>query len=113
MILLRRFSRFYDRASLLNRKGGQVLATATSRKLVRLSNASSGVELATLETPERLVLSWLAFSPDATQLAIALANGPIQVWDLRQVRAQLASMNLDWDMPPHPQITAPLARTGK
>src|SRR5262249_31160355 len=34
-------------------------------------------------------------------------NHIIQVWDLRQIRQQLAAMGLDWDLPPYP----PAAKT--
>jgi WD40 repeat protein len=79
----------------------RMLAVATSRTTVRLVNAESGRELATLQAPEPLLISWIAFSPDGTQLAVAIEAGPIQVWDLRSIRRQLASMNLDWEMPPY------------
>jgi WD40 repeat protein len=87
----------------------QVLAVAISRTTVRLVEATSGRELAMLEAPERLVINWIAFNLDGTQLAVALATGPIQIWDLRLIRQQLASMNLDWDLPPYPlaQATQP------
>jgi WD40 repeat protein len=81
----------------------RMLAVGISRTAVRLVEASSGRELATLEAPEQRVISWLAFSPDGTQLAVALATGPIQLWDLRLIRQQLVSMNLDWEMPPYPR----------
>ena len=81
----------------------QMLAAAISRTAVRLVETASGRELATLEAPEQLVISWIAFNADGTQLAVALATGPIQLWDLRLIRQQLASMNLDWEMPPYPR----------
>ena len=81
----------------------QMLAVGISRTAVRLVETASGRELATLEAPERLVISWIAFNPDGAQLAVALATGPIQLWDLRLIRQQLASMNLDWEMPPYPR----------
>jgi WD40 repeat protein len=80
-----------------------MLAVGISRTAVQLVEASSGRELATLEAPEQLVINWIAFNPDGTQLAVALATGPIQLWDLRLIRQQLVSMNLDWGMPPYPR----------
>ena len=44
----------------------------------------------------------LAFSPTGDRLVIAHQPGYVQWWDLRRVREQLASLNLDWDMPPYP-----------
>jgi WD40 repeat protein len=81
----------------------RMLAVGISRTAVRLVEASSGRDLATLEAPERLVINWIAFNPDGTQLAVALLTGPIQLWDLRLIRQQLASMKLDWEMPPYPR----------
>jgi len=78
----------------------QMFAAAISRTAVRLVETASGRELATLEAPERLVISWIAFNAGGTKLAVALATGPIQLWDLRLIRQQLASMNLDWEMSP-------------
>lgn len=34
---------------------------------------------------------------------VPIAEGTIQLWDLRLIRQQLASMNLDWGMPPYPE----------
>ena len=35
-----------------------------------------------------------------TKLAVALATGPIQIYDLRRIRQALAAMNLDWKLSP-------------
>jgi WD40 repeat protein len=78
-----------------------ILAVAISRSTVRLVEAATGRELATLEAPERMDIHWITFNPDGTQLAVASGSGPIQLWDLRLIRQQLASMNLDWGMPPY------------
>jgi tetratricopeptide (TPR) repeat protein len=43
------------------------------------------------------------FSPDGSHLVTdAGRDGAFQVWDLRLIRRQLAKMDLDWDLPPHP-----------
>ena len=81
----------------------QMLAVGISRTAVQLVETASGKELAMIEAPERLVISWIAFDSDGTQLAVALKTGPIQLWDLRLIRQKLASMNLDWEMPPYPR----------
>jgi serine/threonine protein kinase len=89
------------------RNGG--LLALNRGSLVRLVDPESGHELATLEPPSeypRGVL-WPCFSPDGGWLAVP--TGPvILVWDLRLIRAQLARMGLDWDVPPIPgSETAP------
>ena len=31
------------------------------------------------------------------------SSGPIQLWDVRLLRAQLAELGLDWELPPLPR----------
>jgi tetratricopeptide (TPR) repeat protein len=44
----------------------------------------------------------LCFNQDGSLLAAATAHHLIQLWDLRKIRRQLATMGLDWDLPPYP-----------
>src|SRR5438105_3316980 len=46
--------------------------------------------------------SSLAFNADGTQLAACESRDALRIWDLRQIREQLADMGLDWDLPPYP-----------
>ena len=39
----------------------------------------------------------LALSPDGHFLAVSVESQQLQVWDLIEVRKQLASLGLDWD----------------
>jgi WD40 repeat protein/tRNA A-37 threonylcarbamoyl transferase component Bud32 len=75
---------------------GKVLALAWSRHLVRLVDAASGQELATLTSPDPQPITQIRFSPDEQQLAVATENFVIHLWDLRQLRRQLAELGLDW-----------------
>jgi serine/threonine protein kinase/WD40 repeat protein len=43
-----------------------------------------------------------AFSPDGSQLVVYTQAGNLRVWDLRQVRAQLRDLDLDWPWPAYP-----------
>ena len=86
-------------------KEGTILAVAHSSGSVKLLKTSNWKELATLELPELLGISKFCFSPDATMLAVARSTRSLQVWDLRLIRKQLATMGLDWDMPPYPPET--------
>jgi tetratricopeptide (TPR) repeat protein len=72
--------------------------------LVRLVQARTGQELATLEiTPSpSIVTGRPTFSPDGSLLVIHYGLEGLRVWDLRTVRARLAAMGLDWDMPAYP-----------
>lgn len=72
---------------------GRLLAIAHSRELVKLIDAATGVELATLEAPQGQ--SPLCFSRDARLLAVSTADA-VQVWDLGLVRRRLKKMGLDW-----------------
>ena len=79
------------------------VALALSRDTVRLIEAVSGRELATLEAPEAHDIYWLRFSPDGSRLAVLYRDGPVHVWDLRLIRDQLVEMKLDWELPPLPR----------
>jgi serine/threonine protein kinase/WD40 repeat protein len=81
-------------------RDGKVLAVAHSPTQLRLLDAATGRELATLTAAWPPAVRWLAFSPDGGLLAAACgANEGIQLWDLRRIRARLASMGLDWAPP--------------
>jgi WD40 repeat protein len=56
-------------------------------------------ELARLQSREPTILSHQRFSPDGGQLVAGTAAGYLHVWDLRRIRARLAEMDLDWDLP--------------
>jgi serine/threonine protein kinase/WD40 repeat protein len=85
---------------------GIVLAIAYEAQVVRLVDARTGQELATLPAPELPAIDRLGFSPDGNFLAGVMESVGVQLWDLRRLRAQLAEMKLDWDLPPYPPQTA-------
>jgi len=63
---------------------------------VKLLAVANGRELASLDTGKPL---WC--SPDGGLLAIAaLDERSLLVWDLRSIRRYLATMKLDWELPP-------------
>jgi hypothetical protein len=70
-------------------------------RLVDLREGRVGEELAQLEPPAREGAFWPSFSPDGSRLAVIGAD-VAGVWDLRQLRAELAELGLDWDCPPYP-----------
>ena len=87
---------------------GHVAALNVSDREIRLTMVETGEELATLPT-DRL-LTTLAFSPGGDRLVAVLEPGYFQLWNLRQLRKDLAAMNLDWpDVPLPPDRSA----TGK
>ena len=79
---------------------GRVAALSVSDREIRLTMVETGEELATLPT-DRL-LTTLAFSPGGDRLAAACEPGYFQLWNLRQLRKELAAMNLDWPDAPFP-----------
>jgi tetratricopeptide (TPR) repeat protein len=89
------------RAAVAFSPDNKMLAFETGYGVVRLVDPESGREWARLENPN---LDWagrICFTPDGTQLLTSTTEG-IHVWDLRAIRARLARMGLDWDLPPYP-----------
>jgi WD40 repeat protein len=46
---------------------------------------------------QRSSLSPLAWSPDRKLLAAETGDGSIAIWNIPQIRAQLADIGLDWE----------------
>ena len=88
---------------------GRTLASLRENMVPMLLDAATGRVLARLEHPDARPCSALAFSPDSSQLACFLGSHRIQLWDLRAVRRELASLGLDWDLPPFsPALVRPI-----
>ena len=79
---------------------GHVAALNVSDREIRLMVVETGEELATLPTGR--LLTWLAFSPGGDRLVAVLEPGYFQLWNLRQLRKDLAAINLDWPGAPLP-----------
>ena len=79
---------------------GRVAAFCVSDYEIRLMVVETGEELATLPTGH--MLTSLAFSPGDDRLAAAFESGYFQLWNLRQLRKELAAMDLDWPGAPLP-----------
>jgi eukaryotic-like serine/threonine-protein kinase len=76
---------------------GKLLVFETGTGVACLVDPESGREYARLEDPNQDRASDFAFSPDGTNLVSTTTDGfCVHVWDLRAMRRQLASMNLDW-----------------
>jgi len=73
---------------------GHIAALSVSDYEIRLIVVETGAELATLPTGH--LLTWVAFSPGGDRLATVFEPGYFQLWNLRQLRKELAGMNLNW-----------------
>ncbi len=60
---------------------------------VELRDPATGKLLYTL-LEETGVIWWLAWSPDSQRLAVSRANGEIAIWNLKEVEAQLAQLEV-------------------
>jgi len=78
---------------------GNMGAFTISQHAIRLFDPATGRELGTFEAPDEETVRFVAFSPDNGTLAVATQGSSIQLWDLRGVRRQLASLKLDWELP--------------
>jgi WD40 repeat protein len=73
--------------------GGRWVATSNQSHEVILYDMKAGAVTLTLP-PEESEIWCLAWSPDATRLAVSLTDGGIAIWDLEQVRQRLAEFGI-------------------
>jgi hypothetical protein len=90
---------------------GELVVVQPSARVLRLLVPTTGRELASFESPQEWYGFPACFTLDGSQLAVAGPN-MVHLWDLRRVRAQLATLGLDWDARPYPPastvVTEPL-----
>jgi serine/threonine protein kinase/WD40 repeat protein len=72
---------------------GRFAASSSEKQGVLVCDAVLGLEVLTLPSEGTDIWS-LAWSPDATRLAVGLGDGGVAIWDLEQVRAALAEFGL-------------------
>jgi hypothetical protein len=72
---------------------GRWAATSNPGHGVRICDVSAGTEMLALP-PEGADIWALAFSPDATRVAVGMSDGSLAIWDLEQVRTSLAEFGL-------------------
>lgn len=73
-----------------------LLALVQQRHRVELHDVNGWQLAAALMPPDPLVVTWLAFSPDGHQLAVATSQDLVQLWDFRILQQQLARLGLAW-----------------
>ncbi|HKM54113.1 MAG TPA: hypothetical protein VJY33_11950, partial [Isosphaeraceae bacterium] len=82
---------------------GRLLARNVSLQQIRLVEVATGRTIAHLSTLQPLKQTPLAFSPDGTRLIASTNRKTALLYDLRRIREQLQTMDLDWDQPPFPE----------
>jgi WD40 repeat protein len=80
---------------------GKLMVLETGSGVARLIDAGTGKEYARLEDPDQHRTASFAFTPDGSKLVCATCDGYcVHVWDLNLIRKQLATLDLDWVLPP-------------
>ena len=80
-----------------------VLALIVDDRSIELVDVAGMRTIAQLESPDSIGQEALTFSADGTKLLVPNARGhTIHMWDLRALRAHLAEMGLDLELPPYP-----------
>jgi WD40 repeat protein/tetratricopeptide (TPR) repeat protein len=91
--------------------GSSLLAITHSLRTVKLIDLNTSREVATLAPPNCEMLANLCFSPDGTSLAVGDRRRSVHVWNLRQIRAQLAAISLDWNAPSYEPVAESVLST--
>ncbi len=73
-----------------------LLAVVQQRHRVELLLVNDWITAAALTPPDLQIVTWLAFSSDNRQLAVATTQDLVQLWDLEFLRQRLAQLGLDW-----------------
>jgi tetratricopeptide (TPR) repeat protein/WD40 repeat protein len=81
---------------------GRLVALTVSFQQIRLAETANLRTLAHLTTLQPVSASPLAFSPDGSRLIASTNLNTALMWDLRRIREQLGTMDLDWDQPSFP-----------
>jgi hypothetical protein len=81
-------------------RDGTLVALSHSRYVTRLVDPDTGRILASLENPDGIATSHLAFDGDAELLAVVSPTRDLFAWDLKLIRARLSELDLDFDWGP-------------
>jgi WD40 repeat protein len=68
----------------------------------KLINVRTEKLLAMLEPPRDVGSAGWRFSPDGAKIVVGTGSHTMHLWDLREIRRELAELGLDWDLPPYP-----------
>ncbi len=91
------------RAPLLTTEGaaaisedGALMAFARSQDEIKLVRPATGEHVALLSQPDLTTIAGLRLSRDGRRLVAASYEGRVHVWDLEEIRGELARLKLDW-----------------
>jgi eukaryotic-like serine/threonine-protein kinase len=76
---------------------GRLLALVRAPDQVQLLDRTTYRELATLTNPDPVSITNLCFDADGSHLAAGTAMHGLQWWDIKELRAELGRMGLDWE----------------
>jgi hypothetical protein len=84
-----------------------LLAYTHTTDMVRLLDARTGATLCDLAAPEPHPVVEMAMDASGDTLVVLVRTGLIQIWDLAQLRLELAKTGLDWPNPslPDPSVS--------
>jgi WD40 repeat protein len=74
---------------------GRWLAGVVDPDAISVWHTTSGKRFFVLR-PERSSIMSIAWNRQADKLAVGLADGGISIWDIVQIRGELAKLKLDW-----------------
>jgi WD40 repeat protein len=80
-------------------ESANLLASISADGTVKLWRVDTAEILATIHTGHEQ-RAWVALSPSARWLAVGDRSGQVRLWDLLEVRRQLADAGLDWPLVP-------------
>lgn len=83
-------------SACLPQPDGRRLALPQSGDRIRVLEMASGSDLITLEPPKAFGLDFVQFSPDGRFLAACGSREQVAIWDLPELRRELAALKLDW-----------------
>jgi hypothetical protein len=89
----------------------RLLAVVERGRDIVLIHAATGQEIARLESPRQRGINALCFAKDGSRVLALEASQNLQVWDLREMRVELAALGLDWDELPYPAASKPDPRS--
>jgi WD40 repeat protein len=85
---------------------GNLLVVETGKGALRVVHVGSGRDLAVLEDPQQYCHGNFTFTPDGSRLLANGSGSSLHVWDLRTIRAGLAELGLEGDLPRYPPATS-------